>query len=785
MSTTLGLKRRRDLWRLKTQVLAIGVVIAGGVMTLVLALSMIETLTGARAAFYASHHYAEVFARVSRAPEGLVTRLQRLPGVNLIESRVAAPVRLAVAGFEDPVQGRALSLPDGRQPVLNRLHLLRGGLPGPGRDDQVVISDAFAEAHDLAPGEALEAILEGRRIRLLISGVARSPEFLYQAGPADLVPDYYRYALLWMNRRALAEATDMSGAFNELSLTLQAGADREGVIDALDLALERYGGTGAGTRHDQQSHRFLEEELAMQRAQARVLPTVFLLVSAFLLHVIMVRTIRTQREQIAVLKAFGYRDGELARHYAGLAGGIVLLGWGLGVVVATWAAQAMANLYAEYFRFADLPLRLSIEAMVLSLALSGLAGLGGCWRAVWVAVRRPPAEAMRPPAPQRFRRTWLERCLPGGGPAARIVLRHLGRHPVKASLSVTGIALSAGLLMMGAWQLDAMERMVDHQYREVMGMDIELTFTEAVPARAAGELRHLPGVLGVETWRTVPVTLSHGHHRYRTRLTGLPDWPRMRRVDAAGPPRPLPDAGLWLTRYLAEWLGVRPGDPVEVAVMTGHRRRVALPLAGLVDESIGVGAYLSRDGLNRLMQEGPAVSGAWLLVDAAHRQALLDALHGLPAVAGIGLLDEAERGVRAYLDETMGVFATIFVLLAGSIAFGVIYNDARISFAERARELSTLLVLGYTRLEVSRILVGEILLLTLLAIPPGWALGAGFCWLLGEAISNDLFRIPLLLTPRILALAASGVLGAAALVGLLMLRRLQRLDMIAVLKAPE
>lgn len=523
----------------------------------------------------------------------------------------------------------------------------------------------------------------------------------------------------------------------------------------------------------------------MQRAQATVLPTVFLLVSAFLLHVIMVRTIRTQREQIAVLKAFGYRDGELARHYAGLAGLVVVLGWSLGVALAIWAASAMAGLYAEYFRFPALPLRVPPWALALSLGLAGLAALGGCWWAVWQAVRRPPAEAMRPPAPERFRRTWLERCLPGGGPGSRIVLRHLGRHPVKTSLSVTGIALSVGLLMMGAWQLEAVGRMVDRQYGDVLRMDVELTFTDTVPARAEGELRHLPGVMAVETWRAVPVTLSHGHRHYRTRLSGLPAWPRLRQALARGPSRPLPAEGLMLTHYLADWLGVAPGEPVGVAIMTGHRRRVELPLVALVDEPIGVGAYLRRDALNRLMQEGPAVSGAWLLVDDARRPELLDALHELPAVAGIGLLDDAERGVRAYLDETLVVFAMVFVTLAGSIAFGVIYNDARISFAERARELSTLMVLGYTRLEASRILLGEIGLVVLLAILPGWGLGAGFCALLSQAISNDLFRIPLVITPRLLAIPVTLLLGAAGLVGLMMLRRLWRLDQIAVLKAPD
>lgn len=785
---TLDRKLLRDLWRLKGQALAIAVVIAGGVMTLILSVTTLEALSGARDRFYASHHFAEVFADVKRAPLGVAGRVQETEGVNLVAPQVQAALRLSLPGFDDPIRGLAQSIPDGRQPTLNRLHLVAGSLPEPGRDDQVVVSDAFAEAHGLTPGDGLEAIIDGRRVALRIAGVASSPEFLYQVAPTDLMPDYRRYAVLWMNQRSLASAYGMEGAFNRLSLTLQAGASVEAVIDALDLALARYGGTGSWTREEQTSHRFLEEELNQQRIQATVLPAIFLSVSAFLLSVVMGRLIQTQREQVAVLKAFGYGDGELARHYGLLTAAIVLLGWALGVALGAWAASGLATLYRDYFRFPDMPVRVPASALALSLAIVAASALIGTWRAVWRAVSRPPAEAMRPPAPQRFRRSALERALPAAllGQEGRIILRNLGRHPGKAGFSIAGIALSAGLLMVGAYQLDAVETMIDQQYRQVLRMDMELTFVDATPARAAGELRHLPGVLAVETWRRVPVTLSHGHREARTSLLGMEAEPRLRQVlDGDGRAQRLPEEGVLLTRYLADQLGAKVGDELHVAVMEGQRRQLTLPLAALVDEPLGVGAYLTRTQLNRVMGEGSAISGAWLLVDPARREALNAALWEMPAVAAIGRLDEAERGIRDYLDETLLIAALIFVAIATSIGFGVVYNNARIAFAERARELATLQVLGYTRAEVARILLGEIALLTLAAIPPGWAIGLLFSRLLNQAFSSDLFRIPLVFTPQAFAFAASGVLAASLLVSVMVVIRLGRLDKIRVLKAVE
>ena len=781
-------KLLRDLGRLKGQAAAIALVIAAGVMTLIIAVTTYDALYHTQQRFYTEHHFADVFADLKRAPEGVIERLRLMPGVNQIETRVRAPVRLAVAGFDEPVRGVLLSLPDGRQPTLNRLFLREGSLPESGRADQVVISDAFAEAHGLRPGDALEAIVDGRLIRLVVSGVALSPEFVYQSAPTDLLPDYRRYGIVWMNRRALARAYGMDGAFNSVVVSLQAGAREADVIEALELALGRYGLVVAHGRYEQHSHRFLYEELQQLRAQALIMPTIFMLVSAFLLNVVMSRIIRTQREQVAVLKAFGYSNREIATHYGMLTGLIVLLGWAAGIALGAWASGGMGALYEAYFRFPEIHFRVQPWAMALALIVAGGAAMLGTGRAVWRAVRQPPAEAMRPEPPPRFRRGWLERSALGRliDAPSRIIVRNLSRHPLKSGLSVAGIGMSVGLLVMGAYQLDAVDHMIDTQYGSVQRMDVHLTFGNPLPARVAGELRHLPGVLAVETYRSVPVRLIAGHRSRDTSILGLPPEPQLRRLlDARQQPRSPPPEGLLLTDYLAHELGLAVGDVVQVEVLEGNRRVLAIALAGVVDEPIGVSAYMARDALNRVMREGAAVSGAWLLTDRDREAELFAELDRLPVVVGIGLISEAERGIREYMGDTMQMFAVVFVLLAGSIAFAVVYNNARITFAERARELATLEVLGYSRLQVSWILIGEIALLTALALPLGWAVGTGFCWAINQAFSQDLFRVPLVLTPRAYGFATASVLAASVLAGLMMVRRLGSLDKVAVLKAVE
>lgn len=784
----LDRKLLRDLGRMKGQAAAIAMVIAAGVMTLMISVTSLDALRDTQRAFYEDHHFADVFADLKRAPEGMAERLREIPGVNRLETRVKAPVRLEVPGFDDPVRGLLVSIPDGRQPLLNQLYLREGSLPESGRADQAVVSDAFAGAHGLRAGDTISAIIDGRLTRLRITGVALSPEFIYQAAPTDLLPDYRRYAIVWMNRRALARAYGMDGAFNNVLVGLQAGAHEAEVIDALEQALGRFGLVMANGRYEQQSHRFLHEELQQLRAQAAILPTIFMLVSAFLLNVVMSRIIRTQREQLAVLKAFGYTNLEVATHYGMLTALIVLAGWAVGVVLGAWWAGWLIELYAEYFRFPDMSLRVQPWVAALALAVAGGAALLGTARAVWQAVARPPAEAMRPEPPASFRRGWFERAVLGRllDAPGRIIFRNLSRHPVKASLSVAGIGMSAGLLMMGAYQLDAVDHMIDTQYRLVQRMDVHLVFSNPTPARVEAELRNEPGVLAVETYRSVPVRLVSGHRRYSTSILGMDPEPQLRLLlDRQRRPQHLPSEGLLLTDYLATDLGLAVGDPVVVEILEGHRRTLTIPLAGVVDEPIGVGAYMAREALNRAMREGPAVSGAWLLSEREREAALFDRLGRLPGVASIGMMSDAERDIREYMGDTIQMFALVFVLLACSIAFAVVYNNARITFAERARELATLEVLGYSRLQTGWILLGEIGALTLVAVPVGWLVGAGFCLAINQVYSTDLFRVPLVIAPRAYAFAAAGVLGASLLAGLMMLRRLGRLDKVSVLKAVE
>jgi putative ABC transport system permease protein len=784
----LDRKAFRDLWHLRSQALAIALVIAAGIANLIMAQSTLESLYLTRDRFYRDYAFADVWAGLKRAPEALAKRIGELDGVMLADTRIVVPANLSLEGFTDPVKGMVISLPDDGEPRLNRLYLRAGRFPAPNAQREVVASEAFAEAHGLRPGAEIRATIYGRSQRFRLVGIVLSPEYVYQIQPGAAFPDFKRFGVFWMGRRALEAAADMDGAFNSVVLRLLPGTQPTHVIAPLDALLRRYGGQGAYARADQLSHRFLDGEFEQLRTIARLFPTIFLGVAAFLLNVVVARTVGMQRDQIAILKAFGYGNRAVALHYALIILMIVVVGTLIGLVGGIALGQWMSGVYREFYRFPFLDFRLGPGVVATGAGVSVLAAIVGTFHAVRAAARLPPAEAMRPPAPERYRPALLERMGLGRhlSQPTRMIARHLERRPFKSLLTVLGLALACAIMMIGRFQNDAIDFMVDVQFRIGQRNDISVDFSEPAARQGAFELRALPGVQAVEPYRTAAVRLRNGLHSYRTGLQGLlPDGAMKRPVDIGLSRVALPPEGVLMTDFLAGMLGLRVGDEVEIEVLEGRQRKLRAPVVALVREYIGVQAYMSLDAMNRLLGDGDVISGAYLKVDANEQTALYRLLEERPRVAGIGARLLAVENFYDTLAESILVFTFVALVLGAVINFGVVYNSARISLSERGRELASLRVLGFTRGEVGYILLGELALLVAIAIPLGFVVGKALCAYFALSLQSDLYRIPVYVSTSTYAFAGITMVVSTVLSALIVRRRISRLDLIEVLKTRE
>jgi putative ABC transport system permease protein len=778
----------RDLWSLRAQLFAIMFVTGGGIATLVMCLSTLDALMRARADFYVELRFPDVFATLERAPETVISSLLEVRGVERAESRVVSWVKLEVPDFGDPVSARVVSLPEDLDSGLNGVSIQTGRLPLEDATREIVIGEPFAEAHGLVPGDRLVAVINGKREDFWIVGIGLSAEFVYQVPPGALIPDYSRFTVAWMPRRALAVAEDMEGAFNDVLLSLARGAVEDDVISAVDEILVPYGGRGAHGRDEQLSHKYLSDEFEQLRTMARIFPTVFLGVAAFLLSIVLRRLIDTQRGEIAVLKAFGHANATIGFHYSQfvlcIATGGLILGLGGGFLLGT----GLCRLYRTYYRLPTLEFGVSIRSLVLAGGVCVVAAAFGTWRSVRAAVLLPPALAMRVDPPTGFRKIIVDRLGLGRwiSQPTRMIARNIERRPLKSLLSIVAISFAEAILMVGMFQKDAIDYIVGVQFAHAQRNDLTVTFLGETSASALEELASIDGVHFVEPFRFVPCRIERGHRSQRVNVQGVRSRSDLVRViDDRLTPIAIPPGGVVLSEYLGRRLDAPPGEIVHVHVLDGKRVDRDVPVAAWITEFIGTSAYMEIGALGRLLGEDVTVNGAWLAVDEAKLDAVYDALRARPRVAGIGVREQVIRNFYDTIAETLLVFAFFNSLLAGSIAFGTVYNSSRIALSERERELASLRVLGYTRAEVSYILLGEIAVFTLLAVPVGWALGRALVEVLSRQLQSELYRIPPIVEPSTYAFSASVVLVATFVSGIVIARKIYGLDLIASLKMRE
>jgi putative ABC transport system permease protein len=786
--SSLNRKLLREVFKLRGQVLTIALVLASGITSFIGLRGTYVSLEQARDAYYDEQRFGHVFATLERAPDSVRRRIETLPGVALVDTRISEQVTLPLEGMARPAYARLLSLPAFGAGTLNTLSVRTGRLPQPGRDDEVAVLESFASAHGLRPGDRLPAVINGKLRRLSVVSVVLSPEYIYAIRPGAIVNDPQRYAVLWMTRTALAAAFSLEGAFNDVALRLQPEAAPAEVVARLDRVLVPYGGDGAIVRERQISNQMLTTELGQLAALGGMVPLVFMGVAAFLMNLVLSRLIALQRPEIATLKAVGYSNRELTRHYLGLVSVVLIPGGVLGIAGGWLLGGFVLRIYQGIFGFPELrfqpPLGLLLFALLISMLSAGL----GALLAVRAATKLPAAEAMRPPAPARYRQSLLERLGLGAlaGPSGLMVWREVQRRPVRTLLSSIGIAGAVALLILGRFGLDSLDAYLEGSLRREQCQDLTVVFAHPVSSRVIGQMARIPGVFSAEGLRSIPVRARHEHRARDSVLIGLPAAGTLRRLVArGGPVVAVPPGGVLLTKTLGEILGLKIGDRLDLELREGNRDSVHPVVVGFVDESIGLSVYAQSELLSTLARDEGVVSSVLLDLDPASEPALEARLRTSPSVIDVTDLRADVQRLRDMNSEVMGMWTLVSISLAASVILGVVYNNARIALSARSRDLASLRVLGFSRGEISKVLIGGLAIEVALAIPIGLWLGRVWgAWFM-RGVDQEMFRWAVVVAPRTYAMAAFVTLLAATASALWVRRSLDHLDLIAVLKTRE
>lgn len=775
----------RDLWRLRYQVITIAVLVGCGIASFISAVAAASSMEASRDAFYADAHLADIFCRLKRAPRAVLDQLRDLSGVATVDGRVVDDFRVEMDGTNEPIGARFVSLSTEQADHLNQVRLRAGRQIEPASATEVLVGEAFAEAWRLSPGAEITAVINEHQARLRVVGVAVSPEFAFTSGPRTGLPDPRHFGVVWMDEEALEKATGFVGAFNDVSLSLIAGADVEETLRRVDRVLDPYGGLGAIARSNQPSAKLVEQKVGQLHKLSKTLPTVFLGVAVFLLNILLSRIVGTQREQIATIKALGYRTRDLSWHYAELALVISSLGGLIGIALGVAGGRGMLVVYAQYFKFPIFLFRVSAWSIAGATLVSLAAGLVGSLLGVRRAVAVPPAEAMRPEAPPSYRPSRLDHLYQALSPITRMVVRDFQRKPVRLLLSSLSIALATALVLVGSAFGDSIGEVLQLEFEVSQREQVTVALDRPRPWRAVSEVMHIPGVVSAEGERQVPVRIRKGALSRTAAVLGVqPGTDLHRLLGADRRPLRLP-SGLSLSRVLADSLDIHSGDEVEIDILEGTRKTPVVPVAALVDDLLGFSGYMPAPELAQLLDETPRVDILRLAADDSDVDAVLESLKKIPAAISVSR-PAVDRGLmRAEVADEITALSVLLAVLASAIAVGIVYNNARIALEMRSRDLATLRILGFTRGELAGILLGEQVVQVLLGIVPGLALGAGMAKLGLSSIDRELLRIPLMLRPPSYVAAFCVVAFAALWSALAVRRRSDRLDLVAVLKARD
>ncbi|HBT47587.1 MAG TPA: hypothetical protein DEA73_06880 [Peptococcaceae bacterium] len=782
-------KMLRDIAGNKMAYLACTAVIIIGLITYTAMQTARDNLFTARDQFYEEYHLAEGFARVTAMPYHEVEKLAEIPGIRLVQGRLVKDVRVLGLAGDKNVYLRLISLHHPQPYRLNDVQVLRGSFPGE-QERGILLADKFFTAHGLGLGETVTAVIEGRKVDLIITGTGQSPEYVYAIRDGgNLFADPTTFEVAYIPYGVMESLFNLKGIVNDVTFTLQPGYEFEDVEGQLKARLEKYGLQSLIPRRDQTSHAMLEEELKGLAKTSTSVPLLFLSIAGLILYIMMKRLVEGQRAEIGILQAFGYRPGEILRHYLSYGLLVGLVGGILGGLLGTALSMSMIEVYREFFSLPDLTGNFSLKYFTGGVLLSVVFSLAASFQGAKSVLKLKPVEALRPPVPSFSRKSWAEG-IPWFWAAftvnGRMAVRNMVRNKGRSFFTFIGIAFTFSL-MAAIWSMYAMmDIMVFDQFTKVQKYDLKITFSQPLPLEAVRrELHRNGGVKVVEPVLEVPVTLENLHRKAEVLVLGLePEGELYTPRDKDGNPIRLPADGLILSEQVARRLKAVTGDVLNFSCVLAKETPLRVQVAGVIPQYLGTNVYMNREALLELLGQGPMATSALMAVDREQIPALKEKY--APSKY-ISTLEERQQTFKLYeeLMATSKYSIGIMALLAAFTGFAIVYNSSIITFAERRRELASLRVLGMRPREVMEVVSVEQWLIgvggILAGIPLAYAMNTG----IAAGMSSELFTLPAVTTPTSLVLSFVGTSLAIWLALRRVARKVEGLDLVEVLKERE
>lgn len=778
------------------QFLALVSIVMLGVLIYISMTTAYMNLSRSQQSFYQENEFADYFLQVVKAPQAESKRLADIPGVVKVSGRIQKDI-----SFIKPDGGRGtLRLTSYSLPVeneLNHIQVVSGRMFAPegGQGIEVLVDPKFAQANHLEQGGRLTVIAGNRELTLNVVGTAVSPEFIYlMKDAASLMPEPEEFGVLMMPYQQAEQVLNMQGQINQVLLKLAPGADEAQVKAQAEKMLEPYGNLAAYNRDKQLSHVTLKGELEGLRVSSRFLPLIFFLVAAGIQFLLLGRMIKAQRSSIGVMKALGLSNIRIVIHFVSYPVCVSLIGSVLGSIFGIYLASVFSQMYAMFFNLPATIGGINSTAIIYSLVITLLVGISSGLLACRGILGIQPAEAMRAQAPTRGGSIALEKWSffwNSLSSAWRMSLRTMFRNRTRFAVTVLGVAGTVIILIMAFFSSDATDYMMERHFSMENRYDFLVTFTAPLKQSEIMYWQQWGEIEQMEPSLQVPVKVSNGlNNRDEGRpeeddsLQGLRVGEKLLGIYSVnGEELTIPEQGVLLNERTARKLRVQTGDwiYVESKLGIGPSHRARLQVAGISQALMGGGSYVSLDTANRLLDESKLFNALMLKVDSEKTEQFKDRLEKMTAVSSVVSRDKEQANWNKMM-ASMIFFVGVMILFGAILGLAIIYNSSLMNFNERKKELASLRVIGFTRREIGSLLFKETALQAITGIVIGLPLGRWLGALYIDAVSTDLYTMPVIIYPQTYFIVAGSTIAFILAGFALVVPKLKQLDLVEALK---
>ncbi len=734
--------------------------------------------------YYEQNRFADLFLQTAPVPGQEVERLERIDGVSHAMGRVTLDVPMVTENDDERVSLRLITT-TGTADELSKSTLLKGKMLS-GNSKEVLIIEQFANARKIDVGDQIKIQVAGVQRTLEVAGIVANPEYIYlMENTQSIMSDEEHFGVCYVTEQFGQEAAGIPGSFNEILVSYADRADEDALIDDVENALDLYGVKQTVKQKDQLSNAVIQQELTQLNSMANSIPILFLLVAGLILMMMLARLVKRDRIKIGVLKAMGYRNGQVLLHYvkyaliAGVTGGLA------GSLLGMLMAGGMTRLYLGYFHIPLLHIEFYylylVYAMALAAAFCTLSGLAGARGVLKIA----PADAMRAEAPKTGKRILLEK-LPflwkRMAFSNKLISKNIFRNKKRTVFVLVGVTVTYAMMLFTTSMPGVIDQMMNEHFSEFQKMDYNISFFRPVQKSAVMDLTHLIDTEYVEGKLEYPFELANGNKKQAVSIIGLhADTKFYTFHDANGFKTDLPKRGMLISQNLSSALDAGKGDLVKVNSYIPNRDDVYIQVKGVIQQTLGMNAYMDIGAMGEGLLEKNVINGVY--VDSKDPEVNKKLLRASNIATVMSIAD-----VRAVYDKYMTMMVLSIgsmVLFSGILGFCIVYNATVVSLGEREMELSSLRVLGFGKREIFFMILRENNIIMILGVLLGVPVGNLMSEYSSAAFSNDLYSIDMTSDFNSMAMAGLYTVAFVLLAQLATYRKIQKLDFLQALKNRE